>query len=92
MQLWFPLLCQPVQDALHSAKREALAGFGDDRVLLERFITRPRHIEVGCSGQSLFLWNELPCKRQLVAERARLERRVTRPRHIEVGCWGACQK
>ncbi len=35
------------QDALHSAKREALAGFGDDRVLLERFITRPRHIEVG---------------------------------------------
>lgn len=33
-------------DALHSAKREALAGFGDDRVLLERFITRPRHIEV----------------------------------------------
>ncbi|EFN51015.1 hypothetical protein CHLNCDRAFT_37598 [Chlorella variabilis] len=33
-------------DALHSAKREALAGFGDDRVLLERFIRRPRHIEV----------------------------------------------
>jgi hypothetical protein len=34
------------QTALHSARREALAGFGDDRVLLERFITRPRHIEV----------------------------------------------
>ena len=38
------------QDALHSAKREALAGFGDDRVLLERFITRPRHVEASvCS-------------------------------------------
>jgi 3-methylcrotonyl-CoA carboxylase alpha subunit len=39
---------EPAQflDALHSAKREALAGFGDDRVLLERFIMRPRHIEV----------------------------------------------
>lgn len=33
-------------DALHSARREAAAAFGDDRVLLERFITRPRHIEV----------------------------------------------
>ncbi|GAB4816461.1 hypothetical protein N2152v2_003507 [Parachlorella kessleri] len=33
-------------DALHSAKRESLASFGDDRVLVERFITRPRHVEV----------------------------------------------
>ncbi|PSC74742.1 Methylcrotonoyl-carboxylase subunit mitochondrial [Micractinium conductrix] len=33
-------------DALHSARREAAAAFGDERVLLERFITRPRHIEV----------------------------------------------
>ena len=40
-----PTCLNPEQDALHSAKREALAGFGDDRVLLERFITRPRHIE-----------------------------------------------
>lgn len=33
-------------DALRSARREAAAAFGDDRVLLERFITTPRHIEV----------------------------------------------
>ena len=35
-----------VQEAIQSAKREAAASFGDDRVLLERFIERPRHIEV----------------------------------------------
>ena len=32
--------------ALASAKREAAAAFGDDRVLLETYVTRPRHIEV----------------------------------------------
>jgi acetyl-CoA carboxylase biotin carboxylase subunit len=32
--------------ALESARREAKAAFGDDRVLLETYVTRPRHIEV----------------------------------------------
>ena len=40
----FPLLL--LQDALSSAKREAVASLGDERILLERFIQRPRHIEV----------------------------------------------
>ena len=31
---------------LASAKREAASSFGDDRVLIERYLTRPRHIEV----------------------------------------------
>jgi 3-methylcrotonyl-CoA carboxylase alpha subunit len=35
-----------LQEALHSARREAAAAFGDDRVLLERFIQAPRHVEV----------------------------------------------
>jgi 3-methylcrotonyl-CoA carboxylase alpha subunit len=32
--------------ALDGAKREALSAFGDDRVLIEKFLTAPRHIEV----------------------------------------------
>jgi len=32
--------------ALASCRREASASFGDDRVLLETYVTRPRHIEV----------------------------------------------
>ncbi|BCX18677.1 MAG: 3-methylcrotonyl-CoA carboxylase subunit alpha [Geminicoccaceae bacterium] len=33
-------------DALHACRREAAAAFGDERVLLERAIDRPRHVEV----------------------------------------------
>ncbi len=32
--------------ALESAKREAAAAFGDERVLIEKYLERPRHIEV----------------------------------------------
>ncbi|HEX6137369.1 MAG TPA: acetyl-CoA carboxylase biotin carboxylase subunit [Casimicrobiaceae bacterium] len=32
--------------ALASAQREAKASFGDDRVLLERYLSAPRHIEI----------------------------------------------
>jgi 3-methylcrotonyl-CoA carboxylase alpha subunit len=32
--------------ALDGAKREALASFGDDRVLIEKYLANPRHIEV----------------------------------------------
>ena len=37
-------------DELATAKAEAMAAFGDDRVLLERLILRPRHLEVQLAG------------------------------------------
>ena len=33
-------------DALEGARREARASFGDDRVLIERWVARPRHVEI----------------------------------------------
>ena len=40
------------QAALASCRREAAASFGDDRVLIEKYVTRPRHIEVQVFGDS----------------------------------------
>jgi 3-methylcrotonyl-CoA carboxylase alpha subunit len=37
-------------DALASCRREAASSFGDDRVLLEKYILSPRHIEVQVFG------------------------------------------
>jgi len=39
-------------DALDSAKREAASSFGDDRVLIEKYILSPRHIEVQVFGDA----------------------------------------
>ncbi|WP_367715300.1 acetyl/propionyl/methylcrotonyl-CoA carboxylase subunit alpha [Nitratireductor sp. GISD-1A_MAKvit] len=39
-------------DALASAQREAKASFGDERVLVEKYIETPRHIEVQVFGDS----------------------------------------
>src|SRR5665647_1654966 len=38
--------------AITSAKREAKAAFGDDRMLIEKFVDNPRHIEVQVIGDS----------------------------------------
>ncbi len=38
--------------ALQSCQREAKASFGDDHVLVERYVTRPRHIEIQVFGDS----------------------------------------
>ncbi|GAA5155069.1 acetyl-CoA carboxylase biotin carboxylase subunit [Pseudonocardia eucalypti] len=39
-----------LKDAIAGARREASASFGDDTLLVERFITDPRHIEIQVMG------------------------------------------
>ncbi len=38
--------------ALDGAKREAKSAFGDDRVLIEKYVARPRHIEMQVFGDA----------------------------------------
>jgi len=38
--------------ALASCQREAKASFGDDHVLVERYVTRPRHVEIQVFGDT----------------------------------------
>jgi 3-methylcrotonyl-CoA carboxylase alpha subunit len=37
---------EELAEALESARREAAAGFGDGRVFSERYVERPRHVEI----------------------------------------------
>jgi propionyl-CoA carboxylase alpha chain len=41
---------EALDEAVAAAKREALSGFGDDRVFLERYVARARHIEIQILG------------------------------------------
>lgn len=34
------------EEQLESARREAVKSFGDDVMLIEKFVERPRHVEV----------------------------------------------
>ncbi len=47
--------------ALASCKREAAASFGNDRVLIEKYLTRPRHVEVQVfadqAGNTVYLFD-----------------------------------
>jgi 3-methylcrotonyl-CoA carboxylase alpha subunit len=40
------------EEALASCRREAAAAFGDDRVLIERYVRSPRHLEVQVFGDT----------------------------------------
>jgi 3-methylcrotonyl-CoA carboxylase alpha subunit len=42
-QVWSP---EEFDEALDAAKREAMNGFGDDTMLVEKYLTQPRHVEI----------------------------------------------
>ncbi|NNL66176.1 MAG: carbamoyl-phosphate synthase L chain ATP-binding protein, partial [Myxococcales bacterium] len=41
-----------LDEAVAAARREALGGFGDDRVFLERYVARARHVEIQILGDA----------------------------------------
>jgi propionyl-CoA carboxylase alpha chain len=41
-----------LEEALAAARREAKAAFGDERVFCERYVERPRHVEIQLLGDS----------------------------------------
>jgi propionyl-CoA carboxylase alpha chain len=43
---------EALEESLAAAKREALSGFGDDRVFLERYLARARHVEIQILGDA----------------------------------------
>jgi len=56
-----------LKDLLERSRREATASFGDDRLLLERYVDRPRHVEIqvlfDASGRGVHL-GERECSLQ----------------------------
>jgi len=56
-----------VREGFDSVKREGLASFGDDRLLIEKFIEQPRHIEIQLLGDqhgNIVYLNERECSIQ----------------------------
>jgi len=67
---------QELNDAFERARSEALAAFGDGALFLEKFIERPRHIEVqivgDCYGNVVHLY-ERDCSVQRRHQKASLQ-------------------
>jgi acetyl/propionyl-CoA carboxylase alpha subunit len=55
-----------LDDAVEAARREAQAAFGDDRVFFERYVERPRHVEIQLlgDGESVVSLGERECSIQ----------------------------
>src|SRR4029078_7642045 len=58
---------QDVREGFEATKREGLNSFGDDRVVIEKFIEDPRHIEIQLLGDkhgTVLYLNERECSIQ----------------------------
>jgi acetyl/propionyl-CoA carboxylase alpha subunit len=55
-----------LDDAVEAARREAQAAFGDDRVFFERYVERPRHVEIQLlgDGETVIALGERECSIQ----------------------------
>ncbi len=56
-----------VKEGFKAAKNEAKSSFGDDRILIEKFVERPRHIEIQVLGDkhgNVVHFNERECSVQ----------------------------
>jgi acetyl/propionyl-CoA carboxylase alpha subunit len=55
-----------LDEALEAARREAKAAFGDDRVFCERYVERPRHVEIQLlgDGETIVALGERECSIQ----------------------------
>ncbi|MEE8601864.1 acetyl/propionyl/methylcrotonyl-CoA carboxylase subunit alpha [Euzebya tangerina] len=63
------IVSQPgeLQEMITAARREAMGGFGDDTMMLERYVEQPRHIEIQilADGHGTTLWvGERECSLQ----------------------------
>jgi acetyl/propionyl-CoA carboxylase alpha subunit len=74
-------------EALESAKRESLKSFGDDNVLVEKYIQKPRHIEVQVFGDTkgnvVSLW-ERDCSVQVSSNKSSLHMGLTVSRREDI--------
>lgn len=62
---FFMSVCQELEENYQRAYSEALTAFGNGALFVEKFIEKPRHIEVQILGKFLFsplLWVWSSCK------------------------------
>ena len=61
---------QELREGFRLSQQEAMSSFGDDRMLIEKFIDTPRHIEIQVSAEStklIFARVKIEAKSKIIA-------------------------
>lgn len=53
------MILQQLEENYQRAYSEALAAFGNGALFIEKFIEKPRHIEVQILGECVWVWTSL---------------------------------